>query len=120
VERIGHGVRAVEDESLVKRLADEKIVLEVCPGSNIALDIFTKDNHPLRQLKGAGIQVTVSADDPPFFATTTQAEYRMAHDHFGFDAAELKALSKAALDAAFVDEATRAALHAKIDQTKTP
>ncbi len=71
VERIGHGVRAIEDLALVDELAENGIVLEVCPGSNIALG-FIPDwrKHPIGQLYDRGVKVTVSTDDPPFFHTT--------------------------------------------------
>ncbi|MEM1364127.1 MAG: adenosine deaminase [Pseudomonadota bacterium] len=115
VERIGHGVRAVEDPDLVKRLADEQIVLEVCPGSNIALGVFAADKHPLRTLHDAGVPVTVSADDPPFFATSTQAEYEMAASTFGFSRGENNEMTRTAINVAFVDDATRTALLAKLD-----
>lgn len=69
--RIGHGVRAIEDLDLVKRLADLGTVLEICPGSNIALGVFPDfASHPLRHLKEAGVRVTISSDDPPFFHTS--------------------------------------------------
>ncbi|MEO0497988.1 MAG: adenosine deaminase [Pseudomonadota bacterium] len=119
VERIGHGVRAVEDMDLVKRLAHEGIVLEVCPGSNIALNVFEPETHPLRTLHEAGVAVTVAADDPPFFATTTRAEYEMAWGRFGFSLNELTELSKVAIAAAFVDDTTRAKLFAKLEDTQT-
>ncbi|MFP3637334.1 adenosine deaminase, partial [Bacillus sp. SIMBA_033] len=60
--RIGHGVRAIENPDLVKRLADQGTVLEVCPGSNIALKVFPDfAAHPLRKLKEAGVRVTISS-----------------------------------------------------------
>ncbi|MEO0635201.1 MAG: adenosine deaminase [Pseudomonadota bacterium] len=116
LERVGHGVRAIEDADLVQRLAAEGVVLEVCPGSNIALDVFTTDTHPLRALRDAGVKVTVAADDPPFFKTTTKAEYEMARNQFGFSGDGLLQLSRTALNAAFVDEDTRDALIAKLDE----
>jgi adenosine deaminase len=115
VQRIGHGVRAIEDPELVRRLADEKIVLEVCPGSNIALDVFSASDHPLRKLKDAGVAITVSSDDPPFFHTSPLQEYEMARDLFGFSASELDQLTRTSLEAAFVDEETRAKLLTKLD-----
>ncbi|SKA21896.1 adenosine deaminase [Consotaella salsifontis] len=113
--RIGHGVRAIESGPLLRRLAEEQIVLEVCPGSNLALGIFDGvDTHPLPRLKAAGIPVTVSADDPPFFATTLAEEYAMA-GAMGFSQADLVDLTRTAIDAAFVDEESRGRLRTKLE-----
>ncbi len=114
-QRIGHGVRAIEDMDLVKCLADLGTVLEVCPGSNIALKVFPDfQSHPLRTLRDAGVKVTISSDDPPFFHTSLEREYELASSAFGFSDNEIDAMTRTAIEAAFVDEATRAALLAKL------
>ncbi len=114
-QRIGHGVRAIEDMDLVKRLADLGTVLEVCPGSNIALKVFPDfQTHPLRKLRDAGVKVTISSDDPPFFHTSLKREYELAASEFGFRDDEINAMTRTAIEAAFVDEATRAVLLAKL------
>jgi adenosine deaminase len=114
-QRIGHGVRAIEDMDLVKRLADLGTVLEVCPGSNVALNVFPDfQSHPLRKLRDAGVKVTISSDDPPFFHTSLKREYEMASSAFGFSDDEIDAMTRTAIEAAFVDEATRTALLAKL------
>ncbi|CAN7163786.1 adenosine deaminase [Rhizobium sp. LjRoot30] len=113
--RIGHGVRAIEDADLVKRLADLGTVLEVCPGSNIALGVFPDFHaHPLRALRDAGVKVTINSDDPPFFHTSLKREYEIAADIMGFSDAEIDAMTRTAVEAAFVDEATRARLLAAL------
>lgn len=114
--RIGHGVRAIEDPDLVKRLADLGTVLEVCPGSNIALKVFPDfRSHPLRKLKEAGVRVTISSDDPPFFHTSLEREYQLAATEFGFSDAEINAMTRTSIEAAFVDEPTRERLLAMLD-----
>lgn len=113
--RIGHGVRAIEDADLVRRLADLGTVLEVCPGSNIALDVFPDfKSHPLRRLKEAGVRVTISSDDPPFFHTSLKREYEVAATEFGFGDAEIDEMTRTGIEAAFVDETTRKALLARL------
>lgn len=108
-ERIGHGVRAIEDPALVDRLAEDEIVLEVCPGSNIALGIYPDwRDHPIDRLRRAGVPVTISTDDPPFFHTTMDDEYDRLSDAFGWDEAELNAIARGSAQAAFCDEDTRA------------
>ncbi|MET3600368.1 adenosine deaminase [Martelella mangrovi] len=115
-DRIGHGVRAVEDPGLVRRLADEGVVLEVCPGSNIALSVYPDfRSHPLRQLFDAGVRVTLNSDDPPFFDTSLAREYAVAQSEMGLSAAAIAAMTRQAIAAAFVDEPTRARLYARLD-----
>lgn len=106
--RISHGVRAIEDPSLVKRLADEGVVLEVCPGSNVALGVFADfQNHPLRALHEAGVRVTLNSDDPPFFHTSLAREYAVASTIMGFSDEDILGMTRTAVEAAFVDEPTR-------------
>lgn len=113
--RIGHGVRAIEDADLVKRLADLGTVLEVCPGSNIALKVFPDyASHPLRRFTDAGVRVTLNSDDPPFFHTSLAQEYETASKVMGFSDAEIDAMTRTAIEAAFVDETTRQALLSRL------
>lgn len=115
--RIGHGVRAIENPELVKRLADSQIVLECCPGSNISLRVFPSlAAHPFMKLRAAGIPVTLNSDDPPYFATSLAHEYEIGSKEFGLSDAELSDITRAAIKAAFVDEATRAKLLARLDR----
>ena len=111
VERIGHGVRAIEDLALVDRLAEDEVVLEVCPGSNLALGLYPKwDRHPIQALRERGVKVTVSTDDPPFFHTTMTREYEELERAFGWGAEDFLEISQCALDAAFCDADTKATL----------
>jgi adenosine deaminase len=92
--RIGHGVRAAEDPGLIAFLREKRIVLEVCPTSNIRTGcIASWDEHPLRRLWDAGVLLTINSDDPPMFNTTLLDEYRVAVTHFGFAADDLARLS---------------------------
>ena len=85
-ERIGHGVRAIEDPALVAHLAEHQIPLEICPSSNICLGIFpTLHEHPLRRLHDAGVPLTVNSDDPPLFNTTLNDEVQLLTDPFDLD-----------------------------------
>jgi adenosine deaminase len=103
VERISHGVRAIEDPALVAELADRGIVLEVCPTSNVVLNVFPSyEDHPLGALRAAGVKVTLGSDDPPYFGTTIGREYALAHERLGCDLAALAEITETALDAAFL------------------
>lgn len=113
--RISHGVRAIEDADLVARIADEGVVLETCPGSNVSLKVFPDfQSHPLRRLRDAGCRVTLNSDDPPFFHTSLEQEYEIASHVFGFSDDEINAMTRTAIEGAFVDETTRARLLAQI------
>lgn len=118
--RIGHGVRAIENPDLVKRIADEGVVLECCPGSNVALSVFASfQEHPFRALKKAGCKVTLNSDDPPYFWTSLKREYDIAAEHFGMSDKELLGVTKTAIEAAFVDQKTKAALLARLGDKGT-
>ena len=114
--RIGHGVRAIEDPRLVERLAEDQITLEVCPGSNVALGLYGSiEKHPIDKLRRAGVPVTVSTDDPPFFHTTMTQEYDALARAFDYDEGDFRALNQTALAAAFVDDDTRKDLANKLE-----
>ena len=116
VTRIGHGVRSIEDPELVRRLADEGIVLEVNPGSNIALNVFPSwADHPIDALRKAGVLVTISTDDPPYFYTDMTREYTMLHETFGWDIADFNETNRTAMNAAFCDDETRQRLLAQFE-----
>lgn len=118
VSRIGHGVRAIEDMSVVEELVERDVVLEVCPGSNIALGLFpTWQDHPIARLRDAGVKVTVSTDDPPFFHTSMNDEYNNLAQAFAWGKDVFKEINITAANAAFCDEVTRKALIAKLEQT---
>ena len=116
VERIGHGVRAIEDLALVDELAERGIVLEVCPGSNIALGLY-KDcrAHPISELHRRGVKVTISTDDPPFFHTTMAHEYDRLNAAFDWDEGVFQDIARTSLDAAFCDADTRARILKRLE-----
>lgn len=116
VSRIGHGVRAIEDPDLVARLGDENILLEVCPGSNVALGVYSGwADHPVGKLRAAGVPVCISTDDPPYFRTGMTQEYDALANGFGWGAADFRAINIAAMRAAFCDDATRDRVLAKFE-----
>lgn len=118
VERIGHGVRAIEDLALVDEIAEAGITLEVCPGSNVALGLYkTVRDHPIAELRKRGVKVTVSTDDPPFFHTTMRREFDQLSEAFGWEASDFTDLNRTALEAAFCDADTRARLLTTLEQS---
>jgi len=108
VERIGHGVHAIDDLSLVDMLVEKGITLEICPGSNVALKVCPSlAAHPIEKLRQRGVNVTVSTDDPPFFHSTMRDEYRNLAETFGWDEDVFAKINETAARSAFCDEDTR-------------
>jgi adenosine deaminase len=106
--RIDHGVRSLEDEALVKRLAAEKVALTVCPLSNLRLQVVPDlARHPLRRMMERGLMVTVNSDDPAYFGGYINENYQAVADALGLDASALCALARNSFAASFLDEAAR-------------
>jgi adenosine deaminase len=114
VDRVAHGVRAIEDAALVERLSRCAVTLDVCPGSNLALGLYRDmAGHPLRRLFDAGVRVTLSSDDPLYFNTSARGEYERAARQ-GFSRAELMRISGMAIEASFASSDLRPRLHARL------
>lgn len=115
IQRIGHGVRSIEDPTLLQEIIDKDLTLEVCPQSNIITSVYNSfAEHPLKKLIDAGIKVTLNSDDPPYFFTTIGNEYRIAKEIFGLSDAELLQLTRNAIDASFADNATKQSLRDRL------
>jgi adenosine deaminase len=114
-ERIGHGIRVLEDADLVAELRDRPVPLEVCPTSNVVLGLVPSlAEHPLPRLLGAGLAVSLSTDIPNLAGVTLSQEYARVRDAFGLDDVTLADLALAGVDASFAGEATKARLRAEI------
>jgi adenosine deaminase len=115
-DRIGHGVRSVEDPVVLKRLAADRVTCEVCPSSNVALGIAPGPAAvPLRALAEAGVPVALGADDPLLFGPRLTAQYGIAREAHGFTDAELAALARSSILASAAPGPLRAAVLAGID-----
>lgn len=114
--RIGHGIRSIEDESLIEKLAEEKIHLEVCLTSNLHTGaVESLDKHPLPLLKNAGVSVSINTDDPSVSDISLSHEWALAFDTYHFTAADAeKILSDTAL-AAFCDDKVKESLKGEIN-----
>ena len=83
-------MRAAEDPALLARLAERDICCDVCLTSNTFLTVYRElAAHPLPQMLAAGVPVTLSTDDPPFFGTDLNCEYQRAHAELGLSLAAL-------------------------------
>jgi len=111
VERIDHGVRCVEDEALVERLAREQVPLTVCPLSNVKLRVFQEmKQHNLAKLLARGLRVTVNSDDPAYFGGYMVDNYRAVAEALPIGAAEVVKLAENAVTASWLPEARKAEL----------
>jgi aminodeoxyfutalosine deaminase len=103
-DRIRHGIRAVDDPTLVDELRDRGIVLDVCPVSNVRTGaVASLEEHPLRQLLGAGVRCSISTDDPAMFDTDLTREYEAAASL----GADPRTTYDSGLSGALCDEPTR-------------
>ncbi len=99
-DRIGHGIRSVEDPQVLGRIVDAGIALEVCPGSNVSLGVYpTLAEVPLRDLLSAGARVALGADDPLLFGTRLADQYTAAREVHGLDDEGLAALAESSITA---------------------
>jgi adenosine deaminase len=115
-QRIGHGVRSVEDPVLVAHLAEAGVTLEICPRSNVALGVFPSlADVPLRALYEAGIPVALGADDPLLFGSRLLDQYEAARLVHGFSDAELAELARMSVRGSAAPDDERRRLLAEID-----
>ncbi len=115
--RIGHGVRAIEDPSLLQWLKEEQIVLEINPTSNICLHVYRRlAEHPFPHLDRMGLMVTVNSDDPPLFNTSLKQEYEVLAREFGYGTEQLMRIARNAFVASGAPAAVKQRLLATFDQ----
>ncbi|MCU1377756.1 MAG: adenosine deaminase [Acidimicrobiales bacterium] len=115
-DRLGHGVRAVEDRDLVARLADEGIVCDVCPTSNVVLGLYPSiKEHPVGQLLEAGVPVTLNTDDPLLFGAGLLDEYEAVRRAFALDDQAVAAIARTSIEASGAPEGTKRDALAGID-----
>ncbi|TQN33064.1 adenosine deaminase [Haloactinospora alba] len=107
-DRIGHGIRAVEDPHLLERIATQRVTLEVCPSSNVSLGVVPDvEQVPLRRLFDAGVPVALGTDDPLLFGPRLGEQYENARWVFGFSDAELAELARMSIRGSTAPEAVR-------------
>jgi aminodeoxyfutalosine deaminase len=113
-ERIGHGVRAIEDSALVDELAASGIALEICPTSNALTGAVPRGaEHPLYELDARGVRVTIDDDDPAIFGASISEEYALVAERAGI--ATLRRFVANAAEASFLDSAKKAELLARLE-----
>ena len=115
VSRIDHGVRCLEDAGLVRRLAQERIPLTVCPLSNVRLRVFESlEDHPLKDLMAAGLHVTVNSDDPAYFGGYLSENLVACQRALDLSEADLGILARKGFEASFLAVGEKRAARAEI------
>jgi len=113
-DRLGHGVRCLDDPKLVDHLREHQIPLEVCPSSNVVLGFAPNlAAHPLPELMRQGLEVSLNSDDPPLFGTTLNEEYRRCAASFGWSAEQVVSMAGAAVRHSFMPAVRKAELLAE-------
>jgi adenosine deaminase len=116
VERIDHGIRSLEDETLVERLVADRIPLTVCPLSNVRLRVIdTLAEHPLLGMLERGLLVTINSDDPAYFGGYVDENIAALTAEFNLDAAQLALLARNGIEASFLSAAEKSVLNAEVD-----
>jgi aminodeoxyfutalosine deaminase len=115
-ERLGHAVSAIRDPELMAQLKRDQVPLELNPSSNVRTGVCASfSEHPLRAYFDAGLMVTLNSDDPAFFGSSVENEYRLAHEIQGFSREELKTLARNSFAASFLPEETKREWLSQID-----
>jgi len=115
-ERLGHALSAIRDPELMDELRRRQIPLELNPSSNVRTGVCASfAEHPLRRYFDAGLMVTLNSDDPAFFGSSIENEYRLAHTVQGFDREELERLAANSFRASFLPEMVKQRWLAQLD-----
>jgi adenosine deaminase len=112
-DRIGHGVRSMEDPAVVQLARKLGVGFEVSPTSNLRTGVFQDENgYPLAEMIEAGLRVAITTDDPAVFGTTLSAEHEFVITHLGFSVETIKGLTLQALQLSFINDKQKRALEA--------
>ena len=116
-QRIGHGVRSLEDTGVIQDLKATKVALEICPTSNLQTRIFESiERFPLEQLLDAGLTVTINTDNMTVSNTTLSHEFELLQQHCGLDKNTARELAENAARAVFSDSSEKDRLLAHLRQ----
>ena len=116
VRRIDHGVRCMEDEALVQRLAGARVPLTVCPLSNVKLCVFeSMQQHSLPRMMEAGLMVTVNSDDPPYFDGYIAENLLAVQRAFSLSKADVGQLARNSFEASFLEDKAKSDFLGEVD-----
>ncbi len=119
-DRLGHGIRSVEDPRVLDEVVRRGVTLEVCPGSNVALGVYPEAGEvPLRKLMEAGAQIALGADDPLLFGSRLNAQYDTARTVHALSDAELAELARGSVRGSWAPAPARSQMLTEIDRWLT-
>lgn len=117
-ERIGHGLTAIQDASVMALLRERGIPLEVCPSSNVSTGLISRiEDHPMPKFLDAGLTVTLNSDDPAMFGTSLEEEFVRSAHAFNFPRGTLVQLCRNAIDGSFLGEDRKTVLRGRLNST---
>ncbi|MGE3318663.1 MAG: adenosine deaminase [Candidatus Berkiella sp.] len=115
LDRVGHGVTAIQSPGVMQFLKINKTPLELCPSSNLSLELFPSlDEHPLKTFLESGISFSINSDDPTFFGSSLGQEYAKVQAHWGLSDAQMLEISTNAIRASFAEETLKDQLLAQV------
>ena len=121
IDRLDHGNRSLEDETLVTRLVEKDMTLTVCPLSNVKLcNVDRIENHPLKRMLDLGLKATVNADDPSYFGGYLMDNFGAVIDALNLTAEEIKTLAKNSISGSFMSDPEKLAQLRAIDLVNAP
>ena len=116
VSRVDHGNNSLDDEALVKRLADQEVPLTVCPLSNLKLKVVDQpEHHPLKKMLQKGLKVTVNSDDPAYFGGYVNENYHAMARALDLSKEEIYILAKNSFEASFIEDSRKKKLVSMLD-----
>jgi adenosine deaminase len=111
VDRIGHGTRAIEDQSLVEYIVLHKIPIEICPISNVRTRVIDSiDSHPVRRYFEMGIPISINTDDPKMFGNSLSEEYLLLESVLGFSREDIRQVMLQSIQASWLSEQKKSVL----------
>lgn len=115
VDRIDHGTRAAEDPALMAYLAERRVPVTSCPGSNVATGaVGSLQEHPIRRFLDAGVVISIGTDDPAMFGLSLAGEFATLQSRLGLTAADVRTLLLNAVDSCWLSEERRSDLRARV------
>ncbi|MDC7226132.1 MAG: adenosine deaminase [Spirochaetales bacterium] len=118
VDRIGHGISAIQDEELMTYLKDNQIPLEICPTSNLFTKKYVQkiEEHPIKEFYNRGLYVTLNSDDPTLFSSDLCEEYELLYENKIFTEDEIIDIMKKTVYAIYADEKVKKAIWKKAEK----
>jgi adenosine deaminase len=116
-DRIDHGVRAIEDPSVVALLVDRRIALGVCPTSNLKLGVVPAiEQHPIERLRQADVALSVNTDDPALLDTSLEREYALCRDTFEWSDDDVWSVARTSIDSSFANDDVKSRLREALNR----